>query len=147
MTPRCLGCPATLAYNSRFRHSVKPTSEEDDWAANWYSFDYGPVHVIFLSSEHSKYENDIARQAHWLEQNLQVRPRSPSPPPLSAAVCLRSSAARRLVKGLSCRRCPACAEQKANVAEQRRKVPWIVVVIHRPLHNSPPAGGYNGGMR
>eukprot|EP00873_Tetraselmis_striata_P007437 jgi/Tetstr1/427701/TSEL_017826.t1 len=97
---------ATLAYNSRFRHSLKPDSEDEDWGPNWYSFDYGPVHVIFLSSEHSKYENDIAQQAHWLEQNL----------------------------------------QKANRAQQRLKVPWIVVVLHRPLHNNPPAGGYAGGI-
>jgi hypothetical protein len=97
---------ATTAYNARFRHSLKPDGEEDDWGANWYSFNYGPVHVVFLSSEHSKYENDISRQAHWLEQTLQA----------------------------------------ANEPEQRRKVPWIFVVIHRPLHNSPPAGGYQGGI-
>lgn len=145
---------ATLAYNSRFRHSLKPDSEDEDWGPNWYSFDYGPVHVIFLSSEHSKYENDIAQQAHWLEQNLQVRTDAwppqrqrggPTPRPhLHLPLLLLLWSPGALMRPAAP---PARCLQKANRAQQRLKVPWIVVVLHRPLHNNPPAGGYAGGIR
>lgn len=37
--------------------------------------------------------------------------------------------------------------QEADKPEKRKQVPWIMVVIHRPLHNNPPTTGVLGPIK
>ena len=69
----------------RWRHE-----EKDNGDKFWFSLDYGPAHVVILSSEH-----ETRRQWQWLERDL----------------------------------------EKANEAERRAVVPWIIVVAHHPMYN------------
>mmetsp|Transcript_18840 Transcript_18840/g.52555 ORF Transcript_18840/g.52555 Transcript_18840/m.52555 type:complete len:821 (+) Transcript_18840:403-2865(+) len=96
----------TSAYKARCRHSLGTEQKNSTWSwqDHWYSFDYGPVHLVFLSSEDTYSENLISEQAFWLERVL----------------------------------------QEANNPEKRKRVPWIILVLHRPMHNNPPARGSRG---
>jgi len=96
-----------IVYNARFR---MPGSEDSSKKSMYYSFDYGPVHFVSLSTEtsfkdapfddHSKY----ADQVSWLIEDLRV----------------------------------------ANLPENRRQRPWVMVMGHRPIYSSCDEYSSNG---
>jgi len=106
-------CPPYLrnftAYNNRFSMSGEVSG---GYKNMWYSYDYGPVHVIMLNTE-TDFEGAPAgpgttlnagnfmgteAQLAWLENDL----------------------------------------EKATTPERRAKVPWIVAAGHRPFFGSIP---------
>lgn len=72
-------------YRKRFAMPGEGRANE----ALWYSFDFGGVHVVALSTEH-----DLTPQATWLREDLE------------------------------------------NATRNRALVPWIVVMLHKPLYCS-----------
>ena len=52
----------------RYRHNEDEAGDAK-WSKFWYSFDYGPVHVVVLSSEHE--EVDGVKQWDWLAADLE----------------------------------------------------------------------------
>eukprot|EP00192_Tetraselmis_astigmatica_P002422 CAMPEP_0117667020 /NCGR_PEP_ID=MMETSP0804-20121206/10722_1 /TAXON_ID=1074897 /ORGANISM="Tetraselmis astigmatica, Strain CCMP880" /LENGTH=986 /DNA_ID=CAMNT_0005474675 /DNA_START=475 /DNA_END=3438 /DNA_ORIENTATION=+ len=55
------------AWLTRLRHNE---GSSQAWQPFWYSFTYGPVHTIVLSSEHTEF--DGVKMAEWLDKDLQV---------------------------------------------------------------------------
>eukprot|EP00009_Paramoeba_aestuarina_P012490 CAMPEP_0201531954 /NCGR_PEP_ID=MMETSP0161_2-20130828/49083_1 /ASSEMBLY_ACC=CAM_ASM_000251 /TAXON_ID=180227 /ORGANISM="Neoparamoeba aestuarina, Strain SoJaBio B1-5/56/2" /LENGTH=474 /DNA_ID=CAMNT_0047935123 /DNA_START=60 /DNA_END=1484 /DNA_ORIENTATION=- len=102
------GCPHQLnnftAYNNRFR---MPSPESGGVENMWYSFNYGMVHFISISTETDYHDSPegpkslwhagpFGDQMDWLEQDL----------------------------------------VEANLPENRKLRPWIVVIGHRPIYSS-----------
>lgn len=105
-------CPSYLrnftAYNNRFCMSGELSG---GYRNMWYSFDYGPVHVIMLNTE----------------TDFEKAPGGPGTT-LNGGHFFNTTAQQDwLRKDL----------EKASAPEQRAKVPWIVAAAHRPFFGSP----------
>jgi hypothetical protein len=84
LTTGSIGCPAKLNNFSAYRHRFYMPSADSGGVENmWYSFDYGLVHFVMLSSE-TDYKNSpegpntlwnagpFGDQMGWLKQDLQL---------------------------------------------------------------------------
>jgi hypothetical protein len=116
-------CPSFLrnftAYNNRFYMSGELSG---GYKNMWYSYDYGPVHVIMLNTE----------------TDFQGAPAGPGTT-LNAGNFFGTTGQLAWLKN---------DLEEATTPERRTKVPWIVVAGHRPFFGSPvkpqlEIGNYN----
>ena len=150
-----LGLPGSGsdAFVARQRNGIDIPGQRWDWQKHWYTFILGSVRVIFLSSEHSSDSAEVTQQTAWLNRTLQVIsaikgfPRSTTNQKISPTRLLFAAVADCHGSSLRPAVVRATLQQDADQLMNRRLVPWIMVVIHRPLHNSPPGDESQGPLR